>query len=150
MKEDRPSTEYVKMICSLYGGVYDDRVEDSKPGGRDWIPGVSSEHKSLSAFRKELAEKGIELSISKIQKILVSGGCWTTARSREVQALYSKYIRSMDSKTAVKKIAKELEISIVSVNVNLPYGKVVYGLENRSGNARRVERSRRKKAVGLE
>lgn len=88
---------------------------------------------------------GIELSISKIQKILVSGGCWTTARSREVQALYYKYIRSMDSKTAVKRIAKDLEISAVSVNVNLPYGKVIYGLENKSGNAKRIERGRRKK-----
>lgn len=150
MKDSDPSGDFVKMICDLYGGVYDDRVEDSKPGGKDWIPGVSSEHKSLSAFRKQLADNGIELSISKIQKILVSGGCWITARTREVQSLYSKYIRSMDSKAAVKRIAKELEISIVSVNVNLPYGKVVYGLEKRSGNARRVERSRRKKAIESE
>ena len=49
-----PSAEYVKMICGLYGDVYDDREEDSKPSGQDWMPGMQSVHKSLSSFQKEL------------------------------------------------------------------------------------------------
>ena len=91
MKESIPSKEYIDYICSLYGDVYDDRIEDSKPptagaerreAGSDWVPGQVADHKSLGAFQKELEEMGIKLSTSKIKKILVSGGCWTTERSK--------------------------------------------------------------------
>ena len=51
----------------------------------------------------------------------------------------------MPSKKAVEKIATELEISTVSVNINLPYEKVVYDLEEKSKKARRIERHRAKK-----
>ena len=139
-----PSIDYINYICSLYNDIYDDRIEDTKPGGLDWIPGASADHKSLAAFQKELAEQGIKLSRSKLQKILISGGCWTTERSREVQELYANYAKTMQSEEAVKKIAIELEISTVSVNINLPYEKVVYALENKSGNAKRIDRWRAK------
>ena len=29
-----PSGEYIRLICSLYHDSYDDREEDSRPGGR--------------------------------------------------------------------------------------------------------------------
>ena len=139
-----PSIDYINYICSLYNDVYDDRIEDTKPGGLDWIPGAPAEHKSLAAFQKELKEQGIKLSRSKLQKILISGNCWSTERSREVQELYAKYVKKMKPGEAVKKIAAELEISTVNVNINLPYGKVVYALENKSGNAKRIDRWRAK------
>lgn len=139
-----PSTDYINYICSLYGSSYDDRVEDTKPGGADWIPSMQAYHKSLAAFQKELEEQGTKLSRSKLQKILISGGCWSTERSREVQELYAKYVKKMKPEEAVKKIAGELEISTVNVNINLPYGKVVYALENKSGNAKRIDRWRAK------
>ena len=28
-----PSDDYISFICSLYNDVYDDRIEDTKPGG---------------------------------------------------------------------------------------------------------------------
>ena len=140
-----PSKDYINYICSLYNDVYDDRVEDTKPGGLDWIPGMTAEHKSLAVFQKELLEQGLRLSRSKLQKILISGGCWSTERSREVQELYAKYVKKTKPEEAVKKIAVELEISTVNVNINLPYGKVVYDLENKSGNAKRIDRWRAKK-----
>ena len=139
-----PSLDYINSICSLYNDLYDDRIEDTKPGGLDWIPGAVADHKSLAAFQKELANQGIKLSRSKVQKILISGGCWSTERSREVQELYAKYIKTMKPKEAVKRIAAELEISTVNVNINLPYEKVVYALENKSGNAKRIDRWRAK------
>ena len=139
-----PSTNYINFICSLYNDVYDDRIEDTKPGGQDWIPGMTADHKSLAAFQKELGGQGIKLSRSKLQKILISGGCWSTERSREVQELYAKYVKKMKPEEAVQKIATELGISTVSVNINLPYEKVVYALENKSGNAKRIDRWRAK------
>jgi len=140
-----PSTDYINYICSLHGSSYDDRVEDTKPGSADWIPGMQADHKSLAAFQKELEEQGTKLSWSKLQKILITGGRWSTARSREVQELYAKYKIKMKPEEAVKRIAAKLEISTVSVNINLPYEKVVYDLEDKSSNAKRIDRWRAKR-----
>ena len=94
-KQNRtPSQEYVAFICQLYGDRYDDREEDSKIKGLDWEPGVKASHKSMAAFQKELEEvHGIHISRTKLQKILITGGCWTTERSREIQWLYEEYDR---------------------------------------------------------
>ena len=51
----------------------------------------------------------------------------------------------MPGDVAVKKIAEELGVSIVTVNVNLPYQNVVYNLENRSSNAVRCARYKERK-----
>ena len=92
-KETTPSREYIDYICTLYGDIYDDRIEDSRPPaagglyrdpGGEWIPGKTAQHKSLNVFQKQLRDMGIQISTSKIRKILITGGCWTTERSREV------------------------------------------------------------------
>ena len=138
MAKKDPSAEYVKMICDLYGDVYDDREEDSKPG-------VQAEHTSLASFQKQLEEMGMKLSRTKVQKILITGGCWTTERSREVQEMYGKLRKKgVEPKEAVKQIAEELEISTVSGNINLPYDKTVYDLEDKTSNAKRIDRWRSK------
>ena len=133
-----PSREFITQICELYGDVYDDREEDSSPGGADWQPGIPANHTSLVAFQKMLKEKGIILSTAKIRKILITGGCWSTERSREVAELYEKY-------KSVPQVAAELGLSTALIIMYLPYGKTVYDLEEKSGNARRVARWREKK-----
>ena len=162
MRENQaPSMEFIEYICNLYGDIYDDRIEDSRPPaagdefrdpGEDWKPGQVADHKSLVAFQKELKGMGIELSSSKIRKILITGGCWTTERSREIAELFDLYTTSKDDggyglseDQAAKKIAEVLEVSIVTVNVNLPYQNVVYKLENRSKNAVRCARYKERK-----
>ena len=132
-----PSQDYIKMICDLYGDTYDDREEDSRPGGEDWQPGQKADHTSLSAFQKELAEQGLDLSTAKIRKILITGGLWSTERSREVAALYEKY-------KDVKKVAAELGLTPAMISMYLPYEKVVYDLEEKTGNAKRIQRWREK------
>lgn len=140
-------------ICRIYGDVYDDREEDSRIRGLDWVPGVKAGHKSISAFQKELEEvHGIRLSRTKIQKILVTGGCWTTERSREIREMYEAYTspggKGMASEAAVRAIAEHLGLSRVSVIINLPYGKGVYDLEDKSENAKRIEKCRARKRAG--
>ena len=54
LKTTTPSQEFINFICALYNDVYDDREEDSKPGGEDWVPGEKAMHQSLGAFREEL------------------------------------------------------------------------------------------------
>ena len=132
-----PSYEFIEKICSLYNDTYDDREEDSSPGGEDWIPGKKARHTSLVAFKKALLkDHGIDLSTAKIRKILITGGCWSTRRSREVAKLYKKY-------KSIKLVAQMLGMSTELVTMYLPYNKVVYDLEEKSGNAKRIERWRK-------
>lgn len=134
--KNTPSQEYIKQICDLYGDVYDDREEDSAPGGLDWQPGVKANHTSLQQFQHTLEQEyNIKLSTSKIRKILISGGCWTTERSREVAELFEKY-------GSVRDVAEELDVSDALVTMYLPYEKTVYDLEDKSGGAKRTEKWR--------
>ena len=148
-----PSKDFVNRICHIYGDVYDDREEDSAPGGLDWKPGQKSIHKSLIAFQRELAEEGITLTTGKIKKILITGGCWTTERTREVGYLYEIYTgkeEGLSHRAAVERIAAELEISSAMVCMSLPYQRVVYEVPGKSRNAVRCDRSREKrKMAGL-
>lgn len=164
MKNNNPTSEYIDYICSLYGDCYDDHLEDCKPPaagdtiktpGKDWIPGQVANHKSIIAFQRELSDKGIEISSSKIRKILITGGCWSTERSREIGLLFDKYTKhvsdnglGLNSDQAIIRIAEELGVSIVTVSVNLPYQSVVYNLENKSSNAKRCKKYREGKKKG--
>ncbi len=131
-----PSEEYVDYICGLYGDVYDDREEDSKPQGKNWVPGQSANHKSLEEFRKQLKSiYDIELSTAKIRKLLITGGRWSTERSREIKKKYSEL-------KSVPMVAESLGLSSALVVMNLPYEKVVYDLDDKSGNAKRIARWR--------
>ena len=131
-----PSREYIHQICFLYHDYYDDREEDSRPGGESWVPGQKALHTSLESFRRELRDvHGIELSTAKIRKILITGGLWTTERSREVAELYERY-------GSVSRVAEELGMSTGLVVTYLPYQRTVYDLEEKSGNARRIDRWR--------
>ena len=158
MNKTNPTAEYIEYICNLYGDVYDDRLEDCKPPaagdairipGKDWVPGQVANHKSIIAFQRELEDKGIKLSSSKIRKILITGGCWSSERSREIGALFNQYIRpkskggaGLKRDAAIAKIESDLNISVVTVSVNLPYGSVVYNLEHKSSNAKRCAKYR--------
>ena len=136
--QKNPSSDFIDQICSFYNDHYDDREEDTSLGGEDWIPGKKSNHQSLEAFRKELNERyGIKLSTAKIRKILVTGGLWSTERSRKVSELYEKY-------GSITIVAKELKVSNALVTMYLPYDRVVYDLEDKTGNARRIQRWREK------
>ena len=164
MKNTNPTAEYIEYICSLYGDCYDDRLEDCKPPaagdtikspGKDWVPGQVADHKSIIAFQRELSDKGIEISSSKIRKILITGGCWSTERSREIGSLFNKFTKPVDdnglglnSDEAIVRIAEELGVSIVTVSINLPYQSVVYNLENKSSNAKRCKKYREGKRKG--
>ena len=143
-----PTKDYVDFICRLYGDAYDDREEDSRIGGENWEPGKRAGHKSIRLFQEELAGvHGISLSRSKIQKILITGGLWSTERSREIEQLYQEYTteKKMKPTAAIRAIAKHLSISTVAVSINLPYQKVAYELDEKSRNAQRIEKCRRKK-----
>ena len=137
MNEHRLNCSKDNSYWCPYGDKYDDREEDCRPGGENWEPGMKASHTSLSAFQRKLRDiHGIELSTAKIRKILITGGFWTTERSREVEELYEKY-------HSITRVASELGMSPELVTMYLPYKKAVYDLEEKSGNARRCEKWRR-------
>lgn len=138
--QPNPSKNFIDLICALYDDHYDDRKEDSAPGGADWTPGVTAEHKSLEAFRRELEDRDISLSTAKIRKILITGGLWSTATSREIKKQYEKL-------KSIKLVAEKLEVSTALVTMYLPYEKVVYDLEEKSSGAKRVQRWREKRGT---
>lgn len=142
-----PSMAFIHFICRLYGDTYDDRDEDSRIGGEHWEPGKRAAHKSIRIFQDELKnEYGISLSRSKIQKILITGDCWLTERSREIGELFDYLTREkgLSATAATSTIAADLGISAVAVSINLPYRKVVYSLEEKSKNAQRIQKCREK------
>ena len=150
-----PSNDFIDLICREYGDSFNDEVEDAAPGGADWFPGKKANHKSLNAFQKELRAKGIHLSTGKIRKILITGNLWSTERSREVGALYETLTmpaedggEGLTPDAARKRIAEELSLSQGMVTMLLPYQRVVYGMENKSSNAVRCDRSRKKRKEG--
>ena len=148
-----PGTQYIERICRMYGDAYDDREEDSRIGGDSWEPGKTSLHKSIRRFQIELEQVyGIRLSRTKIQKILITGLRWTTERSREIYRLFEEYTqdvqaggKGLNPKDAIRAIAAHLGISTVAVSINLPYLKGVYELEEKSPNAKRIEKYRGRK-----
>lgn len=162
-ENDQISEAFIREICTLYGDKYDDRIEDSRPptagkknrlvdrrlAGEDWEPGMPALHKSLNSFKKELVEKhDIHLSTSKIRKILVSGECWSTERSREIQSRYAELTTAgsgIDPEQAVSLISRELGVSKPTVVINLPYINGVNRLEPKSRNAMRCAKYRAKK-----
>jgi len=92
----------------------------------------------LEAFRIKLQEvHDIKLSTAKIRKILITGGLWTTERSREIAALFNEF-------NSVDKVAAELGVTPELVTMYLPYKKVVYDLDEKSGHAKRAARWREK------
>ena len=110
---------------------------------------MPASHKSLNVFQRELLEKhDIRLSTSKIRKILISGGCWTTERSREIQSRYAELTMAesgINPEQVVNLISRELGVSKPTIIVNLPYINGVNQLEQKSPNAERCAKYRAKK-----
>lgn len=76
--------------------------------------------------------------VTPVEFVLITGGCWTTERSREVAELYERY-------GSIERVAGELGMTSALVTMYLPYQKVVYDLDDKSGNARRIAKWREKR-----
>lgn len=138
--------DFIDHICDLYGDYYDDTEEDSSIGGADWAPGQKAEHKSLRVFQDELREQGIKLSTSKIRKILITGGRYSTNLSRSIGELMEEYKGLPDVES---RVAEELGVKPSTVRTYVPYKRQVYN-EDQSENAKSIKRWRDKKNVELQ
>ena len=90
---------------------------------------------SVRALAKQMG-----LSPMKTRKILITGGCYSTDLSTEIEALYK------DGKT-ISQIAELLSTTPANVNSYLPYERIIYGMEERSVEADRQARYRERKKL---
>ena len=105
--------------------------------------------KELIDITKELYDKEnsyrqiareLELSVSKVIKLLITGGVYYSNICRKINKLYA-------SGKTIPEIQKSLNISRASVQAYLPYKKCVYNAKELSLNAERIRRYRQRKNV---
>ncbi len=73
----------------------------------------------------------------KVRKLLITGGCYDTEKYRAI-----KLMRSQEK--TVEEIAELLRKKPITVRSYLPYGRVIYNLEERSVNADRLQRFKKR------
>ena len=96
--------------------------------------------RSLNKTAKLLArEHQIDIAYQKVRKILITAGVYENPTSREVNRLFAEG-------NTVEEIARRLHMSKISVHGYLPYQKGIYQGPERSKDALRSERYRRRKA----
>lgn len=84
--------------------------------------------------------KELDLSVSKVIKLLITGGVYSSDICRKINLLYA-------SGKSILEIQKSLNISRASVQAYLPYKKCVYNAKELSLNAERIRRYRRRKKL---
>ena len=84
--------------------------------------------------------KELDLSVSKVIKLLITGGVYSSNICRKINLLY-------DSGKTIPEIQKSLNISRASVQAYLPYKKCVYNAKELSLNAERIRRYRKRKKL---
>ena len=105
--------------------------------------------KELIGITKELYDKSysyrrialeLDLSVSKVIKLLITGGVYDSDICRDINRLYN-------SGKTVTEIQKKLHVSKATVQAYLPYKKGVYNVKECSQNAERIREYRRRKKV---
>ena len=103
--------------------------------------------KELIGITKELYEKSysyrrialeLDLSVSKVIKLLITGGVYDSDICRDINRLYN-------SGKTVTEIQKRLHVSGATVQAYLPYKKGVDNAKECSRNAERIREYRRRK-----
>ena len=84
--------------------------------------------------------KELDLSVSKVIKLLITGGVYSSDICRKINLLHA-------SGKTIPEIQKSLNISRASVQAYLPYKKCVYNAKELSLNAERIRRYRQRKRV---
>ena len=113
--------ELLTAVCDYYGDHVDDR-ETEDP-----------DHISLH----DVADR-FDITVMKARKLLITGGLYSTATSRRIQALHAegKTIKEIEVATSLKR---------ASINSYLPYNHIIYNLPDISIKAERQKQYRVRK-----
>ena len=130
--------QLVKQICSYFGRIFDDfelerhaALRGHRPGDEKWLE-IMEDDPTI----KETAEE-FGISPMKVRKLLITGGCYDTELYREIKSL-------SDRGLTVEQIAEKVNKKPVTIRSYLPYERVIYNLEERSVNADKLQRFKKR------
>lgn len=145
---NKDTNNLITTACTYFGTPFDDR---SDAYSIFYAPhGQEPEHVTLH----QVAD-AMNISTVKVRKLLISGGSYSTEKSREIQERYKDLVkiytmkginRRQAEKKAVLTISVEMKLGRASVYSYLPFKNTAYGIEDRSPAAIRQERYRNRKA----
>ena len=130
--------ELVEKVCTNFGRVYEDFEEERHLALRG--------HRTGDAKREEImmgdptinqTAEWFGITPMKVRKLLITGGCYDTKMYRDVKRLREK-------RMSVEQIGEKLKKRPESIRSYLPYERVIYNLEERSVNADRLQRFKKK------
>lgn len=132
--EEQKRAYLIKVACKLYGKPYDDRYEPSAVDdhGKDKKSKSGNADTEGRSSLREVADI-MKISPAKVKRLLIDGGYYSTAQTREIQRL-------VDAGVSIKEIAKRLQLAERTVKQLMPYRKGVYGID--SNGALRTKSSR--------
>ena len=130
--------ELVSAVCDYFGRVFDDEEQERhmllrghRPGDVRWTEIMQGD----PTIRETAEHFGI--TGQKVKKLLITGGYYDTEMYRAVTEL-------REAGQSPDEIAALLQISLITVRSYLPYERVIYNLEERSVNADRLQRFKRR------
>ncbi len=135
---EKVQNELIDRVCTFFGRIYDDHeaerhaaLRGHKPGDEKWI--------EIMGDNPTINETAVEFGITplKVRKILITGFFYDTDQYRKIKTL-------IEQGQNVERIAVELGMSVITVKSYLPYDRVIYNMPERSVNADRLQRFKKR------
>ena len=128
----------VEAVCSYFGRVFDDheqvkhlKLRGHRPGDEVWndiMKGYPTLNETAAYF---------DITPGKVRKLLITGACYDTSLYRTVSRLKA------EGKSG-EEIGEALNLKPGTVRTYFPYERVIYNLEERSVNADRLQRFKKR------
>ncbi len=135
---EKVQKELIDKVCAFFGRVYDDyeaerhvALRGHKPGDEKWI--------EIMGDNPTINETAVEFGITplKVRKILITGSFYDTDQYRKIKIKIEQGLNA-------ERIAVELGMSVITVKSYLPYDRVIYNMPERSVNADRLQRFKKR------
>ena len=130
--------ELVEKVCSYFGRVFDDKEQERHNRLRGHRPGDEA-WSELMGGKPTINETAAEFDITshKVRKLLVTGGYYDTVLFRQIKELKEQGM-------SIEEIGTELGLKPATIRTYLPYERVIYNLPERSVNADRLQRFKKR------
>ena len=130
--------ELVEKVCEYFGRVYDDFEEERHLALRGRRVGDPKREELMKGDPtiNEVAEE-FSMATAKVRKILITGGCYDTE-------FYRNVIEMREEGMTIGEIAEATGKKPITIRSYLPYERVIYKMKERSVNADRLVRFKKR------
>lgn len=133
----------VSQVCQFFGRVFDDdeatrhqALRGHRPDDEKWLEIMADDDGEIMPTINETASHFC-ITPAKVRKMLITGGMYDTVLFRQIKLLHS------EGKT-IDEISTILKKKLVTIRSYLPYERVIYKLYERSVNADRLVRFKKR------